>query len=285
MMKKEFVFLILHYCSIDDTINCVQSIIKNCKMGDYQIVIVDNGSPNDTGMQLKKKYINNLNITILLNNQNLGFSKGNNIGFKYAKEKYHPSYIIMINNDIKIIQDNFCNKIKEIYECERFDVLGPKIILPNGSTNFYKQKLNTVQEQKKIIMYIRIRLIANYLYLTQLIEVLRKFKNRKSSQIDSAKKNKNVILHGSCLIFSKNYIEKFDGLDSRTFLYCEEELLYIRLMKNKMISIYEPKLCVFHNEDASTRYINKNLRNRNIFINKNLIKSNKILLEEIKKMR
>ena len=121
----------------------------------------------------------------------------------------------------------------------------------------------------------------NYLYLTPLIEYKRK-KHKKTNEIDKVKEN--VILHGSCLIFSKDYISKFNGIDDRTFLYCEEELLYIRLLKNKMNSIYNPNIKVLHNEDGSTNYILKNKRKKNIFVDKNLLRSNIILLKEIKKM-
>lgn len=280
---KKYVFLILHYCSIEDTIKCVDSIFNNCTDISYEIIIVDNGSRNCTGNILKNKYNNNSNIHILLSEKNLGFANGNNIGFKFAKENLKPDYIIMINNDIEMIDKSFCKEVDKLYLKYNFDVLGPKIILPDGSNNKYRNKLNTVSQQRKTILYIFFRLLANYLFFTRLIEFIKKKKSVKVLENDN-KDMQNVILHGSCLIFSINYINKFDGIDSRTFLYCEEELLFIRLQKNNMISVYSPLLKILHNEDGSTNYSIRNQRDRNIFVNKNLLKSNIILLKELKGM-
>jgi len=275
---KKFVFLILHYYSINDTINCVNSIIDN--YDNYEIVIVDNGSKNNTGNELKNKYKNNKRIHVLLSKDNVGFARGNNIGFKYIKDNLDFDFIIMINNDIEMIDKDFLIKINDNYSKYNFSVLGPKIILPNGNINYYKTKINTYDEQKKLIRYLYFRLFLNYLFLTSIIE---KYRKRKRKEIRyNNRKIKNIVLHGSCLIFSKNYINLFDGLDDRTFLYCEEELLYIRLIKNKLISLYDPNMKVLHNENGSTNSSIINSRKRNIFIDKNLIKSNKILLKELK---
>ena len=53
-------------------------------------------------------------------------------------------------------------------------------------------------------------------------------------------------------------------------------------MNNDLVSIYNPQLLIFHNEDAATNAITRTKRKKAIFTYKNLIKSNKILLEELK---
>lgn len=273
---KKYVFLILHYVSLEDTVKCIESIKKLYSKYNYDIVVVDNASPNKSGSLLQKKY---KDVHFILSDTNLGFAKGNSLGFKYIKENLNPDYIIMINNDIVMTDGNFLEKIDEIYEKEQYAVLGPKIILKNGEVTKYKDRLNTVKEQKKLIRYLYFRLVLNYLFLTPLIEKYRKRKRKNNIEL---KNKENVILHGSALIFSKKYIDIFDGLDDRTFLYCEEELLYIRLKKNNLKSFYSKDLYLIHNEDGSTNSSNKNKRKKNIFVDKNLIKSNKILLSELK---
>ena len=277
---KKYVFLILHYISINDTIKCIESIKKLYSKNNYDIVIVDNASPNKSGLVLKEKY-NDKNIHFIFSDTNLGFAKGNNLGFKYIKDNLNPDYIIMINNDIVMQDKKFLNKIDEIYNREDFAVLGPKIILKNGEVTKYKDHLNTINEQKKLIKYLYFRLCLNYLFLTPLIE---KYRKRKRNIDFELKDKENVILHGSALIFSKKYIDLFDGLDDRTFLYCEEELLFIRLKRHNLKSFYSTDLYLQHNEDGSTNSSNKNKRKKNIFVDKNLIKSNKILLNELKQM-
>ena len=124
-----------------------------------------------------------------------------------------------------------------------------------------------------------------YIFVKELFKnLLIKLKIKKQVKIeeDTNTRYENIVLHGCFFIFSKNYIEKFDGLDDRTFLYGEEELLAIRLKKNNLKSVYNPEIKIFHNEDSATNAITKSNRDKKIFVCKNQIKSIKILIEEMK---
>lgn len=126
-----FVFVILHYKTIDDTIRCVDSIkLLNKKKDDQvKIIIIDNHSNNGTGEQLEARYKNEEDIIIDLEPINHGFSKGNNLGYKRAKE-FCPDYIVVCNSDIIFIQQGTLQVIKLLYDQSGFGVLGPDIYIP-----------------------------------------------------------------------------------------------------------------------------------------------------------
>ncbi len=98
-------FVILHYQALDETIDCVNTIKKMVK-GSRHIVIVDNASPNKSGEILIAKYQQDEEITVLVSKENVGFARGNNLGYVEAK-KYSPEYIVVMNNDVFITQTNF----------------------------------------------------------------------------------------------------------------------------------------------------------------------------------
>lgn len=295
MGKYKFAFVILHYHTIDDTKKCVESIFEKCKNKHVEIVIVDNASKNGTGKELEFLYKDNSKIHVIINKENLGFSKGNNIGFKYAKEKLSADFIIMCNNDTYLLQENFLDLIIKEYETSSFAVLGPKVLLPNNKINPIIKNLPTVKKLKKQLIKIKLDYITSLLYINKvyiglkdlLKNVLIKLKLKKKIELedDTNKRYENIVLHGCFFIFSKKYIEKFDGLDDRTFLYGEEELLAIRLKNNNLKSVYNPEIEIFHNEDSATNTITKNNRKKKIFVCKNQIKSMKILLEEMENKR
>ena len=54
-----YAFVILHYLTYKDTVECVESILENITNAEYSIIIVDNGSNNESGDQLQKKYAEN----------------------------------------------------------------------------------------------------------------------------------------------------------------------------------------------------------------------------------
>lgn len=281
---SKFAFLILHYQTLEDTISCIESITKfDTNIQDDYIVIVDNGSKNGSGDTLIEKYKNFKNIFVIKSDENLGFAKGNNLGFKFIKENLRVSFIVMMNNDTELIDINFKDNIEKLYNEEKFAVLGPKIILKDGYINPVVKSAGHIKEIKREIFKTKIKLLFNYFHLEELIlDRLKKGYNemeQKNNRCNPNEKAYNVMLHGCLLIFSTTYIDKFDGLYDGTFLYCEEEFLYYRLKSNNLLSIYDPNICILHKEYSSTKSINKSNNSYRRFRYKNILKSEKLLLD------
>ena len=67
-------FVVLHYKNIDDTIECIKSVLS--LKGEKEIVVVDNNTlTNNDESRLKKFGINLIKL-----DENMGFAKANNIG-------------------------------------------------------------------------------------------------------------------------------------------------------------------------------------------------------------
>ena len=112
-------YIILHYKNMDDTIKCVESLKKTTSYSS-QYIVVDNGSDDESGDKLKQLYANDTQCNVLLLTKNVGFSKGNNEGYRYAKQKFNPDYIVITNNDVVFFQKNFEKRIIQIYEETHF---------------------------------------------------------------------------------------------------------------------------------------------------------------------
>lgn len=279
---KKIGFVVLHYCAIDETYKCVDSIFNNLNTDLFHIVIVDNNSPDESGKLLKEHYKNYDNVTVINLEKNLGFSKGNNAGYKYLKNNIKCDYIALLNNDVYFLQKNFFDIIEDEYKKSRFAVLGPKIILRNNNINPINKNLLSLREYKKIRIKLFIHLLLSYFNLENMYKRIKKNKiSVKNTEVNNYLEN--IILHGCCLIFSKIYIDRFDGLDEKTFLYAEEELLYLKLKSNNLKSVYLPQLEIFHNEDQATNAVTKTKYKKNIFLYKNLLLANKVLIKEISK--
>ena len=87
-------FLILHYMDLQVTIDCVKNIIQRFGKNDIEIVIVDNASPNGSGEALQTLFEKNDQVKVLISSENLGFAKGNNLGFDYLKKNFDPYYYL-----------------------------------------------------------------------------------------------------------------------------------------------------------------------------------------------
>ena len=112
----------------EDTLKCIDSIRENVRYKNYHIVVVDNGSPNGTGLELKARFKNDEHVTVILNSKNLGFAKGNNIGYSYARNELKSDFIAVINNDIFIEQPDFIELFIQRYNKKPYHILGPDIV-------------------------------------------------------------------------------------------------------------------------------------------------------------
>lgn len=249
------VYLILHYMAGADTVECIESILKASEdtVHNIKIVVVDNGSPNDSYGFLQEKYNGNENIVLLHNEDNLGFAKGNNLGFEYAKNNLNADFIVMLNNDTIISQQDFNEVLVRKYEEESYGVLGPDIVTADG----YHQNPGSKQgwELSELQIYRLKKRIQKVLCLSS------KYANKKANSRGEYRKTtlmgdvKNTILHGACLIFSPIYIQMFDGICKDTFLYMEEDILKLYSDHYGFLMMYSSDLSILHKEDVATDMI------------------------------
>lgn len=291
MNNAKFSFVVLHYLSLNDTIECVDSILKNIDYENYYIVVVDNGSPDNSGKVLKEKYETHSKVKVILNKKNLGFAKGNNIGFNFAKKELKSDFIALINNDTIIEQKDFIRKILDEFNRSNFHILGPDIISlkDGGHQNPRDLTLQNYDELQAMIKQYKIKLFLNYFFADKILENLKKRFLRKpliKQTITKAgtwkERAEGVKLHGSALIFSPLYIKRYDGLYPKTFMYSEEAILYFVAKRDGLITIYSPDVKILHKEDSSTNAVMNYGFKKRRFYYKNFIKSGYALLELMK---
>ncbi|MGD0340956.1 MAG: glycosyltransferase, partial [Bacteroidales bacterium] len=252
-----FCFVILHYQTKTDTIECVNSILTNITNPGVKIIVVDNGSPNGSGVELKELFKDNDKVEVLLSPDNLGFTGGNNIGFRYARHQCKADFIAMINNDTIIRQQNFIDAIINKFIKSPFHLLGPDIVTMSGKhQNPVFNKLSSLKAVQNYIKHYRKVLFLNYLGLDTILEKIKKLFFPESGihienirkEIDHSSEQEGVPLHGSAIVFSGLYIQKYEGLYPGPFMYGEEAILDYFVKKDKLISVYWPGVIVLHKD-------------------------------------
>ncbi len=259
-----FGYVILHYQNIEITINCVEHIIN--RFPHSHVVIVDNFSPNKSGEQLKERYRTSEMIQVVLNNQNDGFAKGNNIGFEYIKSKYDLDYLVVMNNDIIIDDFEFENKIKSFMNEYQVDVCGPDIVTLNK--NHQNPLVLSPFSNSFLKKRIFVDTIKTYFLKSDLVFNWYSQYKEKNRPKPRSKPNKafNCILHGSCVVYSKKYIsrENFAFLPI-TFMYNEEAILYDYLEYRGYQTGYCDETTITHLEGAATSTSIKDTKEKVLF--------------------
>lgn len=281
-MEYKIGFVILHYNSYKETIQCAKSIIQKVDTEEYEIVVVDNCSPNKSLSIVREALREYERISFIQLNTNEGFARGNNAGIDYAREKLNCDFVCCLNNDTEIIQDDFCKTVYEEYAKSHFGVLGPKIVLNDGynpTNESYQVTLRSLKSELKELQ------LAYYMTLLYVGELIKKFRKKKQQITAYDQRHENVVLHGCCLVFSPAFFEKISGFYPGTFMFREEEFLYTLVKQNHLTMVYNPGLLIRHYEDSATNTVYKTSRTKSLFHLKNSIDSTKMLIKYVEKYR
>lgn len=281
-------FVILHYMASDETISCVDSILNNVE-GEKKIIVVDNASPNGSIKELKQKYDSNDSVDVIGSDENLGFAKGNNIGYKHAVEKYAPEFVVVMNNDMEILQSDFIDGICKSYDEYAYSIMGPDIYSTKKEyhQNPQTRKMPTENDLKKSYKQLMLRDKLRF------IIPIKWWAKKLLKKQPANEKRRNVpfvetvvedpLLHGSCYVFSPLFIKNHptECFYNKTFMYLEAEILYYQAKRDGEKMVYYPFIKVFHHEDVATDLEYKKQYKKSIFSVKCLLQSTKAFLELI----
>lgn len=113
--------IVLTYNQLEDTKVCLQSIEKYTE-APYELLLVDNASTDGSVEYLRAFADVRPHVTLVLNHENHGFAKGNNIGMAVGRGAYY----VLLNNDT-IVTRGWLNKLlSPCREDHRVALVGPR---------------------------------------------------------------------------------------------------------------------------------------------------------------
>ena len=287
---NRFSFVVLHYKAKDVTLACVRSILNlDSSSADISVVVVENGSGDGIEAYLRAGLDDSdlSGLTVIVSDDNLGFAKGNNVGFAYARERLDPDFIVVANNDVVFAQADICARIVAVNESRPFDVLGPDIYNPvigvhqsPGSAHMpvtaeYVENLKRGFQERLNVSYSNERMLVlkYHLMATAPGRIIRKAKLFSAANRNGWNRpQEGVELQGSCVIFSKRYAQRFEwAFYPATFMYLEELISLFVSQVNGLTHIYDPsvKVCHMHGISTALDYPNEIEKHR-FFLKENL---------------
>lgn len=232
-LKKRLVIVVLNFEAYQETECCVDQILAY-HMGIAGIIIVDNDSKNESVAYLRKKYNRNKKIKIVKSNRNRGFAKGNNLGIKIAREKWQAEYILLLNSDTLMLQEDYIEKLFSVYD-EGVAVIQSNALRTNGRLTSRSYDAYTL----KALLCELFNLICDT------YDVYSPWHNQKAYEIGPH-------ISGCDIMLTPYYFEKFNGLYPLTFLFIEEHILKILIKKAGLTSRIAEEACLLHKESMST---------------------------------
>jgi hypothetical protein len=124
--------VVLSWNNASDVVECLESIRK-LDYPNYRIVLVDNDSTDNTPSILRERFPN---VHLIVNDRNLGYTGGNNVGIRYALEN-GADYVLILNDDTTVEPD-ILSKLVHIAEADsKIGMLGPAIVSYTNHSNEY----------------------------------------------------------------------------------------------------------------------------------------------------
>lgn len=105
--------VIVNYNTYNLTQACIESIYKRTKDVNFEVIVVDNDSKDDSVIKLREES----RILLIESRKNLGFGRANNLGTEKANGRYIfflNSDTILLNNVVKLMtdfMDEYCQKL------------------------------------------------------------------------------------------------------------------------------------------------------------------------------
>ena len=272
----DLAFVILQYGGIENTKQCIDSIVRKIDINSYAVVVVDNCSPNLSYGQVKEffePYSEKIPLHIIRTEDNLGFAKGNNVGIDFARKELDAKFVAVINNDTELVTENIYEIIQRKYSKEKFAVLGPLILSGDGkyTSNPMGMRSFTVSEIDHEIQHTKRTLTINKYYLMQLYRLYKSVTHRGCQSKDlhvELSDQVDVKLHGCFLVFTPTFFKEMDGFNPETFLYMEEDILLLEVLQRGNHTLYTPDICIFHKEGASTADIKERKKIKMVYSNR-----------------
>ncbi|NVM03275.1 MAG: glycosyltransferase family 2 protein [Candidatus Helarchaeota archaeon] len=251
-MSPEVFIILVNWNNYKDTKDCIESLLK-IDYDNYNILVVDNGSEDDSYKKLYEEFSSS--VSFIKNNENLGFSGGNNVGIKYALKK-GCDYVLLLNNDT-IVDRLFLSELMTNMEKDsRIVVSGSKVYyysdaniiwFGGGKFNFFKSGTSVYGLNKNDTT-----------------------KNENVKEVD--------YISGCALLVRSNIFSKIGLLDENFFNYGEDADFCLRAKRAGCKVVFVPSSKVWHKVASTMKgnfspfYLYFQSKNRLLLVKKNFPK-------------
>ncbi|HUD44321.1 MAG TPA: glycosyltransferase family 2 protein [Patescibacteria group bacterium] len=221
----------LNYKKPHQAIACMASLWQQYKKefseNEFEYIIVDNFSQDESVSLLQKEVKKYKNFQVLANTKNGGFGAGNNLGEAKAKGKY-----LLFLNDDTIVEDKGISKMLiYLQEHTKIGALGGKLLNINGT------------EQSTAGKFYSLFSVTLYLLGLQRLGVVDK-NPQTIQEVDWLK--------GALLMIKKDVFEKVGKFDEHIFMYTEDMELCFRIHLLGLKCIFFPDITIRHKDQGST---------------------------------
>ena len=232
------------------TLRCLTSLRK-VRYPHRTVILVDNGSSDDTAGTVASEFPE---VVLLAQDQNRGFTGGNNVGIDWALRNGADA-VLLLNNDA-------------IAHPEILDWMLPHL----DERTIVVPESRSIRDETRITSHVgsfdwRLGVARTPLHGTK--------------ATDGRGPSSPSVAGGACLLIPRHAFEACGVFDEEFFLYYEDSDLLTRMQDRGFRLVYEPRAVILHDEGSSSGSRSQNpisvyycTRNRLYFMHKHRRRTN-----------
>tara|TARA_B100000676_G_C18086925_1_gene855855 strand:+ start:752 stop:2803 length:2052 start_codon:yes stop_codon:yes gene_type:complete len=229
--------VIVSYNVKDFISQCIRSIYKsNLNKNDYEIIVVDNDSHDNTLQMIEKEF---QEVIIIRNKNNEGFSKAVNQGFAISKGEN----LCIINPDVIIKDDTLSKLLLNIEGNDKIGAIGPRVINTDG----------TIQHSCKRSFPTPLNSLFRLFKLDKLFPKSKVFGKYNLTYLDIDKEHEVDVLSGAFMLIRRKIFKLVNGFDQRFFMFGEDIDLCHKIKDLGYKVIYSPTTEIIHYKGESVK--------------------------------
>ena len=228
---------------------CLDSIYRNKRQIDLEIIICDNNSQDGSAEMIKGEFPS---ITLIENRENLGFSKGVNKGVLRS----HGEYILLLNPDAEVLPNALEIMTGFMDKNIHAGICGSKLLNADGSLQAtarnFPRPINAIFGRRSFLtaLFPENRFSRAYMPCLDM-------ESDEPAEVDW--------VSGASLMTRREVLQEVGLLDEHFFHYWEDCDFCYRVKKNSWKVFYVHKACVIHDEGHGGSETNTKLAARLIF--------------------
>jgi GT2 family glycosyltransferase len=230
----ELSIVVVSYNTVDMTLACLESIRKQTTRVSYEVIVVDNLSPDGSADLIEQEHPW---VQLVRSEENLGFACGNNAGVKESSGKY----VLLLNPDT-VVLDHAIDVLVEYAQ------QNPSAGIWGGRTMFGDRSLNPASCWRKQTLW---NLFCRASGLTALFRGSGIFNAEAYGSWNRNTEQRVDIVSGCFFLTTRSLWDELDGFDSAFFMYGEEADLCLRAKRRGAHPRITPHATIIHYGGAS----------------------------------
>lgn len=240
----DLAIVIVTWNSLDYLKKSLQSIVQSKPRVSYELIIVDNASVDGTQEWLRssqaREFVGSSVVPFkaILNHENLGFSKANNLGTCNSGAEF----VFFLNPDTEIFEGAIDALVSALRADPRVGAAGPKLVGSDGALQ------PSVGQNLPPAIHLAITVSGLYKIIP------RRWRGRllMGEFWDHAMRREVGYICGAAIMAKSSMIRQIGGFDERFHMYGEDCEWCSRVKRNSWKIIFEPAAVVKHYGGAST---------------------------------